>query len=154
MNRRVLLRAAVVSGVAAYISFPAWTEDKTTDLKVAKVPSGQDRLKDDAEHDIGVSHTTFKVLSAETGGNLFVIEQAIARGADRRDTFTTTKRSTSTSSKATTSLRWVRNASNWAPAIPCSCRVKSRMHGGSSATRDAFSFRLLQPARWKRGSGL
>jgi quercetin dioxygenase-like cupin family protein len=41
--------------------------------KTAKVPTGQDRLNE--QHNIGVSDTTFKVLSNETGGNLFVMEQ-------------------------------------------------------------------------------
>jgi quercetin dioxygenase-like cupin family protein len=73
MDRRVLLRAALVSGVTCQIPFPAWTEEKTTGLKTTKVLSGQDRLNE--EHSVGISATTFKVLTGETGGNLFVIEQ-------------------------------------------------------------------------------
>jgi quercetin dioxygenase-like cupin family protein len=74
MNRRVLLRAGLLSAAGSQIPCPAWTEDMTADHMVARVSSGQDRLNE--EHNIGVSHTTFKVLSAETGGNLFVIEQS------------------------------------------------------------------------------
>lgn len=74
MNRRNLLRAAAVSGILGRIPFPAWTEERTTGLKVAKVSSGQDRLNE--PHNMGVSDTTFKVLSAETDGNLFVLEQS------------------------------------------------------------------------------
>lgn len=73
MNRRTLLRAAVVSGVSLQIPLAAWTEDRTTGLKAGKVPDGQDRQNE--AHNVGVSHTNFKVLTAETGGNLFVIEQ-------------------------------------------------------------------------------
>jgi quercetin dioxygenase-like cupin family protein len=39
-------------------------------LKTAKIPSGQDRLNE--QHSIDA---TFKVLTNETGGNLFVMEQ-------------------------------------------------------------------------------
>lgn len=72
MNRRVFLRTAAVSAAACQIPFPALTEEKTAGLKIAKVPSGQDRLNE--EHGVGVSNTAFKVLTAETGGNLFVME--------------------------------------------------------------------------------
>lgn len=51
---------------------PVWTEENTAGLKITKVLNGQDRLNED--HNIGVSDTTFKVLVAETGGNLFVME--------------------------------------------------------------------------------
>jgi len=42
-------------------------------LKTTKVPKGQDRLNE--QHNIGVSDTAFKVLTDETGGNLFLMEQ-------------------------------------------------------------------------------
>lgn len=51
---------------------PAWIEENTAGLKITKVLNAQDRLNGD--HNIGVSDTTFKVLTAETGGNLFVTE--------------------------------------------------------------------------------
>ena len=74
MNRRSFVHGAAVSGIAATLPLAAWTEDHTTNIKPAKVPSGQDRLKE--QHNIGVSDTTFKVLTDETGGNLFVLEQS------------------------------------------------------------------------------
>jgi hypothetical protein len=40
MNRRVFLRAAIVSGVTYQIPFAALTEEKTNGLKVAKVSRG------------------------------------------------------------------------------------------------------------------
>jgi quercetin dioxygenase-like cupin family protein len=74
MNRRVFIRAAAVSGIGSSIRLRAWTEERTGKLKTAKVPSGHDRLNE--QHSIGVSDTTFKVLTDETGGNVFVMEQS------------------------------------------------------------------------------
>jgi len=74
MNRRVFIQAAAVSGIGSSIPFRAWTQEKAGKLKTAKVPSGHDRLNE--QHNIGVSDTTFKVLTDETGGNLFVMEQS------------------------------------------------------------------------------
>jgi quercetin dioxygenase-like cupin family protein len=73
MNRRAFIEAATVSGIVSGIPFEAWTQVTPNESKTAKVPSGQDRLNE--QHNIGVSDTTFKVLSNETGGNLFVMEQ-------------------------------------------------------------------------------
>lgn len=41
------------------------------------VPAGKDR--EGKEHAVGVSHTTYKVLTAETAGAMFVMEQANAK---------------------------------------------------------------------------
>lgn len=46
-------------------------------IKPALVPAGADRAGN--QHAVGVSSTTFKVLTAETGGALFVVEQANGR---------------------------------------------------------------------------
>ena len=45
--------------------------------KAVLVPAGKDR--EGKEHAVGVSHTTYKVLTAETAGAMFVIEQANAK---------------------------------------------------------------------------
>jgi hypothetical protein len=57
---------------AASAPLQLWPEDKDH-VMTAKAPSGEDRLKE--QHNIGVSDTTFKVLTKETGGNLFVMER-------------------------------------------------------------------------------
>lgn len=59
MNRRVLLRAGLLSAARSQIPCPTWTEDKIADHMVAKVSSGQDPLNE--EHDIGVSHRMFNL---------------------------------------------------------------------------------------------
>lgn len=74
MNRRAFIQVAAVSGIGSGIAVRAWTQVAPNKLKTAKVPTGQDRLNE--QHNIGVSDTTFKVLSNETGGNLFVMEQS------------------------------------------------------------------------------
>ena len=74
MNRRSFIHATIVSGVAPSIPPRVWAQENTNKLKTAKVPSGQDRLNE--PHNIGVSDTTFKVLTDETEGNLFVMEQS------------------------------------------------------------------------------
>ncbi|HLK32595.1 MAG TPA: hypothetical protein VKT29_05855 [Terriglobales bacterium] len=73
MNRRAFIQVAAVSGMGSVIPVQAWTQVAPEKPKTAKVPTGQDRLNE--RHNIGVSDTTFKVLSNETGGNLFVMEQ-------------------------------------------------------------------------------
>ena len=72
MNRRMFIHAAAGSGLALSAPNRLWADEKNA-LTTAKVPSGQDRLNE--KHNIGVSDTTFKVLTKETGGNLFVMEQ-------------------------------------------------------------------------------
>src|SRR5690349_19216134 len=73
MKRRVFVNAAVASGFALSVPLQLWTEEQDHS-KTAKVPSGQDRLNE--QHNIGVGDTRFKVLTKETGGNLFVMEQS------------------------------------------------------------------------------
>lgn len=46
-------------------------------LKPAVIPAGSDRLR--KTHNVGVSSTTYKVLTAETAGAMFVLEQANAK---------------------------------------------------------------------------
>jgi hypothetical protein len=74
MNRRAFIRVAAGSAIGLGIPVQALTPVAPDKPKTAKVPSGQDRLNE--QHNIGVSDTTFKVLSNETGGNLFVMEQS------------------------------------------------------------------------------
>jgi quercetin dioxygenase-like cupin family protein len=73
MDRRMFIHAAAASGFAVSAPYRLWADEKDA-LTMAKVPSGQDRLNE--QHTIGVSDTTFKVLTKETGGNLFVMEQS------------------------------------------------------------------------------
>jgi quercetin dioxygenase-like cupin family protein len=75
MNRRSFVNAAVASGFALNVPLRLWT--KESQLKTAKIPSGQDRLNE--QHNIGPTDTTFEVLTNETGGNLFVMEQSSHR---------------------------------------------------------------------------
>jgi quercetin dioxygenase-like cupin family protein len=74
MNRRIFIQAAAVSGIGSSLPLAAWTQETTGKLKISKVPSGHDRLNE--QHNIGVSDTTFKVLTDETGGNFFAMEQS------------------------------------------------------------------------------
>lgn len=74
MNRRFLIRSAAVSGIASAMPLKAWAQETANKVKAAKVPSGRDRLNE--QHNVGVSDTTFKVLTDETAGNLFVMEQS------------------------------------------------------------------------------
>ena len=74
MNRRSFIHATIMSGIAPSISPRIWPQENTNKLKTGRVPSGQDRLNE--PHNIGVSDTTFKVLTDETEGNLFVMEQS------------------------------------------------------------------------------
>ncbi|MBV9226362.1 MAG: cupin domain-containing protein [Acidobacteriaceae bacterium] len=73
MNRPVFVNAAAACGIDLSVPLPLWTEEQDPS-KTAKIPSGQDRLNE--QHNIGVSDATFKVLTKETGGNLFVVEQS------------------------------------------------------------------------------
>lgn len=73
MNRRHFIHATVISGVGSIVPGCIRAQESPSKFKIAKVPSGHDRLSE--EHTIGVSHTTFKVLTGETAGNLFVMEQ-------------------------------------------------------------------------------
>lgn len=73
MNRRAFVQAAIASSVAVSVPLQLWAEEKGA-LKAAKVPRGQDRLNE--QHNIGVSDTTYKVLTQETRGNLFVMEHS------------------------------------------------------------------------------
>ncbi|MEG3164432.1 cupin domain-containing protein [Sphingomonas sp. PB2P19] len=90
MERRSILAlpiAALVGGAAARASSGTTSligvVDPMTDAglqskaTIAKVNAGQDR--DGNPHQIGVSATTYKVLTSDTKGDLFVIEQANQR---------------------------------------------------------------------------
>ncbi len=137
MNRRLFVQTACVSGIGAGIALPLWAQENPSKFKPTNVPSGQDRLKE--QHNIGVSDTTFKVLSGETGGNLFVMEQSNHKKGGPPSTSITTKRNTSMSYRATTSSRSTQSASNSVPVTPSSRLAKSLMHGHSSVTiKDAF----------------
>lgn len=63
-----------MSSIGSSFPVPAGTQETVTRLTTAMVSSGKDRLNE--KHDIGVSDTSFKVLTNETGGNLFVMEQS------------------------------------------------------------------------------
>jgi hypothetical protein len=71
MNRRMFIHAAPrpASHLVRHIDFGPYEKSALT---TSKVPSGQDRVNE--QHNVGVSDTTFKVLTTETGGNLFVME--------------------------------------------------------------------------------
>lgn len=73
MNRRSFVHGALVSEIASGIASKIWAQENASKRKAARVPSGHDRLNE--AHNVGVSDTTFKVLTDETGGNLFVMEQ-------------------------------------------------------------------------------
>jgi quercetin dioxygenase-like cupin family protein len=73
MNRRMFIHAAAASGFALSTQKRPWAEEKNAST-TAKVPSGKDRANE--QHNVGVSDTTFKVLTSETGGNLFVMEHS------------------------------------------------------------------------------
>lgn len=86
MNRRTLLElplAALVGNAAADVTLGTTSasaspmpaepmQDKA--LPIAAVPAGRDR--GGSTHQIGVSATTYKVVTSDTKGDLFVIEQA------------------------------------------------------------------------------
>ena len=73
MNRRMFIHAAAASSFALNAPNRLWADEKNA-LTTAKVPSGQDRVNE--QHNVGVSDTAFKVLTTETGGNLFVMEHS------------------------------------------------------------------------------
>jgi len=73
MNRRMFIHTAGASGFALSAPHRLWADEKNGSA-TAKVPSGQDRMNE--QHNIGVSDTAYKVLTTETGGNLFVMEHS------------------------------------------------------------------------------
>jgi mannose-6-phosphate isomerase-like protein (cupin superfamily) len=76
-RRRSFLKilAAAVVAPGAYLRGQNAANNQTG--KAVLVPSGKDR--EGKEHAVGVSHTTYKVLTAETAGAMFVMEQGNAK---------------------------------------------------------------------------
>lgn len=72
MQRRMLLTLPLIA-----VANTASAEPTERALPIAPVPAGTDRQG--RTRQIGVSATTYKVLTQETGGALFVIEQANSR---------------------------------------------------------------------------
>lgn len=71
MKRRALLTLPLVVTATSALA------DTPGDVPIAPVPAGSDRQG--RPHQIGVSATTYKVLTRETAGALFVIEQSNSR---------------------------------------------------------------------------
>ena len=77
MVRRKFLRLASLAAGASATSLFSQSKASLSPDKPVLVPSGRDR--ESREHTVGVSHTTYKVLTAETQGAMFVMEQANAK---------------------------------------------------------------------------
>ena len=71
MQRRSFLELAALALPA--VSGLAQTAERSPDRKASLVPAGQDR--EGKTHAVGVSSTTYKVLTSETGGAMFTMEQ-------------------------------------------------------------------------------
>jgi quercetin dioxygenase-like cupin family protein len=71
IQRRPFLQLALA---ALPVTLFAQPRDITSTAKPVRVPAGADR--EGRKHAIGVSSTTYKVLTQDTGGALFVLEQS------------------------------------------------------------------------------
>jgi mannose-6-phosphate isomerase-like protein (cupin superfamily) len=71
MERRSFLAAAVAALPVALIG---QSSNTPTTTKAVRVANGEDRLGE--HHTIGVSSTAFKVLTQDTGGDLFIMQHA------------------------------------------------------------------------------
>lgn len=69
VQRRSFLEFALLAAPSTLLA----AQTGTTSQHATLVPAGEDREK--RKHAVGVSSTTYKVLTAETGGALFVLEQ-------------------------------------------------------------------------------
>ena len=84
IQRRSFLQLALaVLPVTAF----AQTANIASVAKPVRVPAGVDR--EGKKHAIGLSSTTYKVLTQDTGGALFVLEQSNQKKGGRPATFTT-----------------------------------------------------------------
>ena len=85
-RRRSFLNIAALSMSGGRLL--AQTSEPATASKPALVSAGTDRQN--KSHSVGVSATTYKVLTAETAGAMFVMEQANAKkgGPNRHLHFT------------------------------------------------------------------
>ena len=77
-----ILRRSFLQMVAAALALPGESVRGQSAVnsatgKAVLVSAGKDR--EGKEHAVGVSHTTYKVLTAETAGAMFVLEQANAK---------------------------------------------------------------------------
>jgi len=88
VDRRSMLK--VVAGLALTpFSLPADQKDSTVHL----VEAGTDRTGQPHKAARANSHLDFKVLTRETNGAVFIMENRnMVRGTGRRDTFTTSRR--------------------------------------------------------------
>jgi mannose-6-phosphate isomerase-like protein (cupin superfamily) len=153
MNRRSFIHATIVSGIAPSIPPRVWAQENTNKLKTAKVPSGQDRLNE--PHNIGVSDTTFKVLTDETEGNLFVMEQSNHKKGGPPKHLHYGEEEYFYVIEGNYVVEVGTERFELAPGTPYSRHARFRMHGHSLATaKGAFSSLSRQPIRWRRGSGL
>ncbi len=75
--RRKFLQMAALTAAAPASSLFSHSQQTSPASKPALVPSGKDR--ESREHTVGLSHTTYKVLTADTEGAMFVMEQANAK---------------------------------------------------------------------------
>jgi hypothetical protein len=84
IQRRSFLQLALAALPATVI-----TQTPNTPLvaKPVRVPAGLDR--EGKKHAIGLSSTTYKVLTQDSGGALFVLEQSNQKKGGRPATFTT-----------------------------------------------------------------
>ncbi len=84
IQRRSFLQLAL-----AALPLPRFAQSTHTSpiTKPFRVPAGMDR--EEKKRSIGLSSTTYKVLTQDTGGALFVMEQSNQKKEARRATFTT-----------------------------------------------------------------
>ena len=75
--RRKFLKLTALAAATPAASLLSHSQATPSAGKPVLVPSGKDR--ENRDHAVGVSHTTYKVLTAETGGAMFVMEQANAK---------------------------------------------------------------------------
>lgn len=71
MERRSFLASAIAALPVALIG---QSSNTPTTTKAVRVANGEDRLGE--HHTIGVSSTAFKVLTQDTGGDLFIMQHA------------------------------------------------------------------------------
>jgi mannose-6-phosphate isomerase-like protein (cupin superfamily) len=71
MERRSFIAAAIAALPVALIG---QSSNTPTTTKAVRVASGEDRLGE--HHILGVSSTAFKVLTQDTGGDLFIMQHA------------------------------------------------------------------------------
>ena len=72
LERRDFLNGALAAFPLALLGQSAQAASAPTSPAIAKVPAGEDRLGE--HHIIGVSNTSFKVLTADSAGALFLFE--------------------------------------------------------------------------------